>query len=398
MDLMNIKIVLITALIALMYYLVYFSRPVTGILFYYLQVVIYLIIILLSWTDVREYIRFNYFTTLITLFTFNYILAYFVLGSCLGFGLTPYSTSLPGVVINLIYTASKICALEFYRILLVNAIDRRHRQLAIHLTTITVWFLTWFPYPLLSLKLSTEGFKQIFRYLIPSFISNGFSTYIALNHGLIPSLIYNMIPQIFFKTMPFIPLLDWFIEGGFNALIPLVGYAIAMPYTKFPRRIIRKMRRENKSISKLPLYFVTIFILITILQVYAGLRFYVVSSGSMNPTLNIGDLVIVCNTCKDLNTGDIIAYISKWGVIVHRVVEVDENQNYVITKGDANSYVDPDPVPFKYVVGKVLLRIPALGYPAILIHRIEYSTLSYMTLALLLIVMVALFLVRRINV
>ncbi|ALU11923.1 peptidase S26 [Ignicoccus islandicus DSM 13165] len=115
-----------------------------------------------------------------------------------------------------------------------------------------------------------------------------------------------------------------------------------------------------------------------------------VASGSMLPTLERGDLVIVIGSKpENIKVGDIIVYHSCQGpYIIHRVIKVvkEGSTYYFVTKGDNNpgtdwwldQFVDckngtPLPgVPQGRVAGKVLelfghpIKIPYLGYVALI--------------------------------
>jgi len=73
---------------------------------------------------------------------------------------------------------------------------------------------------------------------------------------------------------------------------------------------------------------------------------YVVSSNSMEPTLRIGDIILVNNVAFErLNEGDILVFQKgRLPIIVHRVHEVIDgaDQRLIITKGD-NSQTNPSP-------------------------------------------------------
>lgn len=89
----------------------------------------------------------------------------------------------------------------------------------------------------------------------------------------------------------------------------------------------------------------------------------VVTSWSMEPTLHVGDLIVVSGR-EQLRTGDIIVYVKPSGeLIVHRLVEIRETAlgTIYITKGDANPFPDEPPVGPERVKGKVVLVIPYLG-------------------------------------
>ena len=85
---------------------------------------------------------------------------------------------------------------------------------------------------------------------------------------------------------------------------------------------------------------------------------YVVPSGiSMRPAVNAGDLVLV-RAQDGYQVGDVIAYRSQSlrTVLLHRIVQADPNGYR--TKGDNNSWVDPDRPADAEVIGRMWLRVP----------------------------------------
>lgn len=99
--------------------------------------------------------------------------------------------------------------------------------------------------------------------------------------------------------------------------------------------------------------------------------FYVVSSGSMIPVLNVGDILIVKdgNTFNSLKVGDIIVFNRPQGgdrVIVHRIIEVNDRfgEKIIVTKGDANDGIIPGtdfPIREKDYIGSVAYTVPKVG-------------------------------------
>ena len=97
---------------------------------------------------------------------------------------------------------------------------------------------------------------------------------------------------------------------------------------------------------------------------FFGIKTFVIVSGSMQPDLMIGDIVIVKNCDKnDINVGDIISYRSGQSVITHRIVEFIESdgQTGYITKGDNNNVKDNVVVKFEDIEGKYIGKISKLG-------------------------------------
>lgn len=85
----------------------------------------------------------------------------------------------------------------------------------------------------------------------------------------------------------------------------------------------------------------------------------VVLSGSMEPALSTGDLLVVRQE-EAYAQGDIVVYQSGRMAVVHRIMTIDGET--VITKGDANTASD-EPISIAAIKGKVIAAVPLLGYP-----------------------------------
>lgn len=91
-------------------------------------------------------------------------------------------------------------------------------------------------------------------------------------------------------------------------------------------------------------------------------RVYAVRSGSMSPTLNAGDVILVGPAPATLEEGMIVSFQSgETELTTHRIVAIMEG-NYLQTKGDANEEPDANPVPLDKVKKAFIFRIPYLGY------------------------------------
>ncbi len=136
--------------------------------------------------------------------------------------------------------------------------------------------------------------------------------------------------------------------------------------------------RRNSSMKKvLHIFSIALQILVILL---AGLLLsfrllgweqYTVLTGSMEPGLPVGSLLVVRPVEKeDISVGDVITFYSSGGqdVVTHRVLDVTED--HIITKGDANNVRDPSPVPFNRVKGKLVFSIPLLGFISLLLEKV----------------------------
>jgi signal peptidase len=100
---------------------------------------------------------------------------------------------------------------------------------------------------------------------------------------------------------------------------------------------------------------------------------YVVLSGSMAPTINTGDVVVVRSVGSNaIEEGDIITFsdsdstetTDRTDRVTHRVIEVTQTDvgPQFVTKGDANEEPDPQAVSPSQVVGVVWFHIPLAGH------------------------------------
>ena len=102
-----------------------------------------------------------------------------------------------------------------------------------------------------------------------------------------------------------------------------------------------------------------------------------VQSGSMVPTLNVGDLIVVQGTpATEIKVHDIIVFHEPGipsTLIVHRVIEVLNESGELLfrTKGDHNPGPDPWEVPASGLVGKVIASYAGIGWVFIVLDYLR---------------------------
>src|SRR3990172_4785606 len=119
---------------------------------------------------------------------------------------------------------------------------------------------------------------------------------------------------------------------------------------------------------------VAMFVAISFVTVSAYLdlpiptRPLVVQTGSMAPSIPAGSLVVVAKKGTDgagVNyvENDVITFQKGKELVSHRVVNVirENEEKFFQTKGDANQEPDPELVPDKQVVGRVVFAAPFVG-------------------------------------
>lgn len=170
------------------------------------------------------------------------------------------------------------------------------------------------------------------------------------------------------------------IENSFNDIFGVKHYNV---------KIIKKKENIFKFIVSVLSYALFIWLLLiggTLLLYIADIKIraakgdysapvfnaYVVLSGSMMPSIQIKDIVVTKKiAAEELEVGDIVTFIapdSRYGgiSITHRIIDKyydDALGTYSYrTQGDANNVADSSLVPNDNILGKVILKIPKLGY------------------------------------
>ena len=130
-------------------------------------------------------------------------------------------------------------------------------------------------------------------------------------------------------------------------LLILIGIVILLYY-------IDIKKRENSNVWEPPLY-----------------GAYVIVSESMTPIIKKNDAILIKRVdANEIKIGDVITYKSEdathYGIMItHRVVSMvndDMGEISFVTKGDNNNVADKTPVKESNIYGKVIMRIPKIGY------------------------------------
>lgn len=116
---------------------------------------------------------------------------------------------------------------------------------------------------------------------------------------------------------------------------------------------------------------------------------YTIVSPSMVPNINVLDVIVTTRVSdpSKIKVGDVITfnstdYRSSGVTVTHRVRKIEktgDGKYLFTTKGDANNTEDATRQPFGSIYGKVLIRIPKLGY----IQYILSSVLGWVCLIII---------------
>lgn len=300
-----------------------------------------------------------------------YIIVYFLLGLIFGFERTPYSKKIFSIIKNLWSFVGILFFQEFIR----EALVRNEKKKKINFVLIVILF------SILNINFSNfsshftdlqTGFTYASSIIIPTILENAILTYLVYIGGVKFSIIYRAFVSVPQFIAPIVPDLDWFGTAIVGVSLPLAVY-VYLNYVHI-NRTQRLSKRERRKYN--PVIYVPAFVFIALLAGFViGLFKYqpiAVMSGSMSPTFNRGDAVVIkkLNTQdkSNLDVGDVIQFVSGTKFVIHRIVEVtnDEYGNKMfITKGDHNNTIDVDKVRLENVKGKIMFVVPFIGYPSV---------------------------------
>ena len=299
---------------------------------------------------------------------FFQVLLYVIGGLFSGFGRSPYAFTPKSILTNLVFVGSTLVGMELSRAWLINRLGKKHTLLALVFVSVLYTLLSIPLARITGLTLGLGLISYMNSTVLPALAENLLASFLALLGGPVAAIAYRGILQAFWWFCPILPNLSWAFSGLIGTVVPIVGLVLANSLRS--RRRPGQARRERE--GSLAGWIVTTVVAVAIIWFAVGLfpvQPTTVISGSMRPTLDVGDVVIIAKVSADtIKAGDIIQFREGEGVTtVHRVVEIQESEGKIvfITQGDANREPDANPVIPENVVGKAIFAIPKIGWAAI---------------------------------
>jgi signal peptidase len=312
----------------------------------------------------------------------------------MGFGKNINVWTPSALAIYLPFLLMPFLAVEFSRALLAQTVSKHKPTMAI--LTISLFYTLLTPtipnYLDLTTPLAIAEF--LIRTLIPTLATSLLATYFAYLGGLPANMAYMAIPALITWFSPILPNIQWQTSSILTVTATTIGFIILdttvkpLPTTAKERHHIRKSLLTKK--GKNQTIYWTAIALIGVIAVWSttgllGFTPTIIASGSMQPTLNPGDIAIVISTpAKTIKIGDIIQYQTTTQTpTIHRVIDKYESGGtlWFITQGDANNAPD-DPINERQITGKVILTIPKLGWISIYLKELLASAYTFITTTL----------------
>lgn len=160
-------------------------------------------------------------------------------------------------------------------------------------------------------------------------------------------------------------------------------------------------RKENVKIIKKVLEIIAIILIYNIILIVIssdnqinlinilGYKSYIIKTNSMEPTINVNDVVLTKEVKQDkIKSGDVITFIQNGEVITHRITKINNEEEKIqyTTKGDNNNIEDTFQITYENIEGKHILTIPYLG------KIVQVLENKIITLIILLIILLYMFL------
>jgi len=129
--------------------------------------------------------------------------------------------------------------------------------------------------------------------------------------------------------------------------------------------VAKKIKLINDIATTVISIFFLFVIAVSLIPKLFGLSGFYVETDSMAPTFSEGSLVFTEQVeFSEIRVGDMLTFESKDTTrrFTHRVYKLDNNEQLIYTKGDANDTRDPLPTSYKFVKGRVIYILPFMGY------------------------------------
>jgi len=292
-----------------------------------------------------------------------YILLTFLAGMIFGFGKSPSSFSFMGITTNIIYLGAGTLGKEMTRSRLVNSLKRKKLAQVFFGLTLFFSLIEFTPAQIMALHQRTRIIEFFGSSFLPSLGSNALACYLAFLGGPLPAIIYRGMQTAFQWFSPVLPNLPWATKAMLGVFLPLLSVVLVRSlYQAEAREKVRSSREEENPVGWIftgLIALVFIWFSVGLFPIFPS----VIVSGSMTPTIHVGDVVLIRKLpAADLKVGDIAQYRLKNITVNHRIIAIEgSGKNEVfIFKGDANPSAD-DPVSPQQIIGKQIALIPKIG-------------------------------------
>lgn len=307
----------------------------------------------------------------ITIIGTLYYIVIYLLGLITGFYLNSNNLSFGSMFKNILGAALYIIALELFRYLVINNCKKDKAVMILLIIVLTLCDVSDNIYSSdfnnISSMINLIGF-----YVVPSAVKNVALTYVAVKISYKPAIFYRFIFELPVYFVPIIPNVGEYLQTIFNIVVPVVFFYYF--YLSYRRSTVKFYNRKLKITLMIIRYIIVLFMVCFVALISGFFKYHlvVIGSGSMTPTIEKGDGIIVKKLSKEeaekLQVGQILVFKNSGLILVHRITKLTENEKGELcfrTKGDFNDSEDLFITNVDDVVGITNFKIPKIGLPTI---------------------------------
>ena len=319
--------------------------------------------------DLKNHFNKKEALLIVLIFCLGYYAITYFLGFFIGFVKSSYSRSLLGIIRNVFFSVSFIIILELLREVLIEKV--RYYKSLVFLTCIVLTILELlFSVSILYFSSRRTALEILMTFVIPCFARNIFLTYSTYYFGKEISITYHLLIDTVNYLVPVFPNISEYLTQVLAVLHPLILIFITSNLIVFKRQekedfvtMKRKKRVKNVVFS---LSFAFLFLVVYLVSDIGRFTILAVGSGSMEGSIDKGDIVFIDKNDKNYKVGDVIVFQYSGTIIVHRIVKIKNDKSKIyLTKGDANNAIDNWELNDDNIKGKCKFIIKYLGIPTV---------------------------------
>lgn len=341
---------------------------------YYVKPLSWLILSLYIWNKPRTRFKgklrtYNHIILWSTICGLLYLALFFGVGFMDGIGKSPYARSIQGIIANVVCFGSVLVMMEWVRDYIINRVKKKYIMVFMVITVIVFSLYGMNLRVVTNLRDWRYAVQYLGEYALPEISKNILLTFMVYVGGAYPAIMYTTLTSIPVWIMPVLPDLEWITRAFVGIFSPLVFLVVMkQSYLKRTRELKIREQKDDKPYTWIVTSLISILIIWFAVGVFP-LFPTVILTGSMKPFLNPGDLAIMQKTRGDnMEIGDVIQYWTGEYFVIHRIVNIDNNERKYQTKGDNNSVPDSKLVGTEQIRGKLIAVVPKVGILTILLR------------------------------
>lgn len=341
---------------------------------YYVKPLSWLILSLYIWNKPRTRFKgklrtYNHIILWSTICGLLYLALFFGVGFMDGIGKSPYARSIQGIIANVVCFGSVLVMMEWVRDYIINRVKKKYIMVFMVITVIVFSLYGMNLRVVTNLRDWRYAVQYLGEYALPEISKNILLTFMVYVGGAYPAIMYTTLTSIPVWIMPVLPDLEWITRAFVGIFSPLVFLVVMkQSYLKRTRELKIREQKDDKPYTWIVTSLISILIIWFAVGVFP-LFPTVILTGSMKPFLNPGDLAIMQKTRGDnMEIGDVIQYWTWEYFVIHRIVNIDNNERKYQTKGDNNSVPDSKLVGTEQIRGKLIAVVPKVGILTILLR------------------------------